>query len=210
VPCFSTVEFSLKKSGWSYEQISKYEAYVQRRMLIKRTGRSAFSDSQKNKVYSAEHAFEAKFQSTVRKFKQFSDYNEAEKYLKKVLASKTWQKLTDRTNITLIEKRDMGNRSRTAGVAYYNKIQLCPRYGMNEYVLLHELAHCAGHMHHDVSFRKTLLKLVSRFIGIEAAAMLKAEFKSKNLKMARKSTVLTPEQWIASVEKIKIMKKTVD
>jgi hypothetical protein len=67
---------------------------------------------------------------------------------------------------------------------------------MNQYVLLHEMAHCAGNMHHDTQFRIDLLKLVSRFIGKEQAEYLKSCFKEKKLKIKINTNVMNPDAWM--------------
>jgi len=77
---------------------------------------------------------------------------------------------------------------------------------MNEYVLLHELAHSSGNMHHDISFRKDLLRLVSRFIGRDAAKILKEEFKNAGLKMSRKASILDPVEWNRRQERLVILR----
>jgi hypothetical protein len=58
------------------------------------------------------------------------------------------------------------------------------------------MAHCAGNMHHDTQFRIDLLKLVSRFIGKEQAAHLKACFKEKKLKLTINKNVMNPDAWM--------------
>lgn len=191
----ASVVLSLRQEGWETELIMKYLSYLDTRKRINDHGRSAFRDSEQSKVYSAEYQFIGKLRRAGKTNMKFEDYAEAEKYMKRILSSKTWEKLSKRKNVKLIEKRDMGGRSRTAGMSWGSTIQLCPRTGLNQYVLLHELAHSAGHMHHDVSFRQCLIKLVSRFMGAEAGQMLKDSFKEKGLKMYRHSTVMTPQQW---------------
>ena len=51
-------------------------------------------------------------------------------------------------------------------------------------------------MHHDVRFRITLLKLVSRFMSSENAAYLKACFKEKKLKLTINKNVMNPDAWM--------------
>ena len=199
--CYSAITretvTELRSEGWNDEIIMKYDRYVISRNQIKKTGRSAFRDSEQSKIYSAESLFIRKLRNAGKTNVKFESYADAEKYMKRILSSKTWEKLSKRKNVKLIEKRDMGGRSRTAGMSWGGTIQLCPRTGLNQYVLIHELAHSAGHMHHDVSFRQCLIKLVSRFMGAEAGQLLKDSFKEKGLKMYRHSTVMSPQQWKA-------------
>ena len=86
--------------------------------------------------------------------------------------------------------------NRTAGRAWRNNIDLNVKVGMNQYVLLHEMAHCAGNMHHDTQFRIDLLKLVSRFIGKEQAEYIKACFKEKKLKLKINTNIMKPDAWM--------------
>lgn len=179
-------------SRWTVDAVLAYDKYITKKNRVKRTGRTAYRDSTKTKVYRAEWAFQSKVP-----IKKFSTLKDAQKYLAKVLKSKCWAGLTANTQITLRAKKDMGGRSRTAGTASTSGvITLCPTYGFDEYTLLHELAHMAGHMHHDVAFRQTVLKLVSRFMGRESAKVLKAEFREKGLKLSISTKVKTPEQWL--------------
>ena len=191
-----------RDAGLSINDASAYADYVVKRVKIQKTGRAGFKDGSQSKVYNAEHEFIRQYEAAGFSVKQFADYSEAAQYIHKVLKSKTWSKLSDRTSIRLIEKKDMGSKSASAGMSWGDKIQLCPYYGMNEYVLLHELAHSAGHMHHDVSFRQCLVKLVSRFMGREAAGRLKTEFKKAGLKMSRKKAIMSPEQWLVARDRM--------
>jgi len=93
--------------------------------------------------------------------------------------------------------------SRIAGRAWGHHIELNTTrglddlpIGLNQYVLLHELAHSVGNMHHDTEFRIDLLKLVSRFIGKEQATYLKKCFKEKKLKLSISKNVLNPDAWM--------------
>lgn len=194
--CSSTAR-ELINQGWDREVASKYSDYLSKKQYQVRTGRTAYSDSTRSKTYKAEWDFERNNKDLI---KRFATEREAQQAFKNVLKSKLWSQLTDRTNIKLVV-RNMG--SRTAGRAYYGQIELCASKGMTMYTLLHELAHAAGHMHHDVSFRTTLVKLVSRFMGTEAAKQLKKTFRAHKLKMTVSSKILEPNEWLANYEKMK-------
>jgi hypothetical protein len=197
------VENLYNTKGWSYVEIAKYDQYLNRQAKIKRRGgRSAYKDSEKSKVYSAERNFLYAYEKIGGTVKKFANYKEAERYMKQVMSSVAWKKLTTNRHIDLIEKRDMGGRTATSGLAWGHQIQLCPRTGLNQYVLLHEMAHCAGHMHHDLSFRVALVKLVSRFMSAKAGVGLKKSFRLNGLRMHRKTTVMTPEKWLTSYRKM--------
>jgi predicted metal-dependent hydrolase len=191
-------------AGLGPELSNKYAEYVAKRDRKIRTGRVAKKDASKTRVYNAEWKFEKKFPG-----KTLADVNEARKFAEKVVKSKTWTKITDSRIVPVIEmKKDMGNHSATAGVAYgYGLIKLCPRHGLDTYVILHELAHSAGYMHHDLPFRKALLTLVSRFMGREAAKYLKECFKEQGLKMiVKKTKLMSPLEWLEKYNKMEAMR----
>ena len=89
-------------------------------------------------------------------------------------------------------------RGATAGQATgYGHMRLaetnCP------YTIIHEFAHLCGNMHHDIGFRRDVIKLSSRFLGTEFAKMLKGQFKKAKLKVTVSQHIMTPEKWIESV-----------
>ena len=192
--------FNMANRLFGLDMATKYSVYVQKKLRAKRYVRTASKDSTKNKVYQSEWDFQKQVE-----IKKFADYDEARKYMKNILKSKTWKSVvTNRghSDPFLIEKKKVSNE-RTAGMSWGYKIQLSSQSGLDQYTLLHELAHSAGYMHHDVSFRQCLLKLVSRFMGREAAKILKTEFKKRGLKMTLKTKIMTPEQWYDSYIKMK-------
>ena len=188
--------------GWTEEEVKKYDEYLVRFNRVKRRGRSAYKDSEKTKVYPAENKFLCDYTKVGGVNKNFKDYDEALRAMNNILVSKTWSKFSKNRRIELVQKRDMGMRSRTAGLATWGQITLCPTSGFNMYVLLHELAHVAGHMHHDLSFRQTLVKLVSRFMSAKAGDILKKTFRSSGLRMHRKTTTMTAQQWVRTYRRM--------
>jgi len=182
---------NLQSLNWDNSDIMSYLAYLNKKQTLIETGRKhgKYSrDSDRSKVYKSEF----KYERTYGTGKQFKNLAEAQKYCDHVLASKTWQKMSNNTHIALSTM--YGNR--TAGRAWRNNIDLNVNGGMNQYVLLHEMAHCAGNMHHDTQFRIDLLKLVSRFIGKEQAEYLKACFKEKKLKLKINTNIMKPDAWM--------------
>jgi hypothetical protein len=69
---------------------------------------------------------------------------------------------------------------------------------MHKYILLHELAHCLGHMHHGRSFRQCVLELVGTFMGTAEKKLLKAQFKKHKLACGEAKKPMAFEQWNAS------------
>lgn len=199
-----SVVVDLKEKGWHGEHIMKFLDYVNKKETLIETGRKNGKhsrDSAKSKVYSAEF----KYERTYGYGKKFKNLEEAQKYCDKVLASKTWKKISTAgvKNIALAEM----SGSRTMGRAWSHNIDLNRKSGLNQYVLLHEMAHSAGNMHHDVRFRINLLKLVSRFIGSEQAAYLKACFKEKKLKVTESSNIKSPEVWKKGYDRLAAARK---
>jgi hypothetical protein len=96
--------------------------------------------------------------------------------------------------------------ARVAGQASYFGVALRPNHGTNKYVIIHELAHTAGNMHHDVGFRQTLVKLVSRFLGVQMAKDLKKEFRSRKLKMSVSQNIMSPLKWLESYQRMENMR----
>tara|TARA_R110002072_G_scaffold90341_3_gene202074 strand:- start:1566 stop:2207 length:642 start_codon:yes stop_codon:yes gene_type:complete len=203
-PHQKSVVVDLKEKGWHGEHIMKFLDYVNKKETLIETGRKNGKhsrDSAKSKVYSAEF----KYERTYGYGKKFKNLKEAQKYCDKVLASKTWKKISTAgvKNIALAEM----SGSRTMGRAWSHNIDLNRKSGLNQYVLLHEMAHSAGNMHHDVRFRINLLKLVSRFIGSEQAAYLKACFKEKKLKVTESSNIKSPEVWKKGYDRLAAARK---
>lgn len=203
-PHQKSVVVDLKEKGWHGEHIMKFLDYVNKKETLIETGRKNGKhsrDSAKSKVYSAEFKYERNYGYG----KKFKNLEEAQKYCDKVLASKTWKKISTAgvKNIALAEM----SGSRTMGRAWSHNIDLNRKSGLNQYVLLHEMAHSAGNMHHDVRFRINLLKLVSRFIGSEQAAYLKACFKEKKLKVTESSNIKSPEVWKKGYDRLAAARK---
>ena len=188
--------------GWDNSTIQKYLDYRMKRTMAVRRGRTAFKDSMQSRVYEAESQYSYHMGYGVK----FKTIEECEKYVNQVTKSKLWAELcsdmlVDRSVITV---GSMGSR-RWAGMAYGSHINLSVS-GYNQYTILHELAHCCGNMHHDISFRRDLLKLVSRFLGRENAKCLKNAFKTHGLKLTMKRTVKEPLEWFATYNKMAEMR----
>jgi len=189
--------------GIDYDLIQKYVDYGRKKLRVKRTGRTngARRDTQKNKTYRAEYNFERR---NYTKIKPFGDIKAAQKRANQITKSKTWKKLVDENRLATygvnVEYKSV--KGRLVGYAWANNVVLTNN-GLDEYTLLHEMAHCAGHMHHDVSFRQTLVKLVSRFMGRDLAKDLKAEFKKAKLPMNLNAKIQSFDQWYKGYERMR-------
>jgi hypothetical protein len=189
-----------KSLGMDAEEIFKYETYWLKKLRPHRTGKVASIDSEKQRVYNAEWAFQKKVD-----IKQFKDIREAEKRMKQITSSKLWSDLNGRA--TSLEHT--GRMKRYAGMAYWTgKIKLA-NSGLDEYTLLHELAHQTPNaMHHGVQFRINLVRLVSRFMGTHAAKELKTSFKKKKLKMSMPQP-RSPESWYKSYKRMEKLRERI-
>jgi hypothetical protein len=183
-----------KDLGMHPEAIEKYaKYYMNKQRTAKNGGRSktGYRDSDKTKVYRSEWAFQSKVN-----IRQFDNLTEAEKRFNQIKKSKLWGDIGK--SCYLVDNRRMGRA--TAGRAHIGgKIEL-GKTGMDEYTLIHEMAHqTRNSMHHGVQFRIHLLKLVSRFMGREAASILKAEFKERKLKLSMPKP-RSPASWFKSYQ----------
>lgn len=188
-----------KALGWDNSTIQKYLNYRMDRTRKVTRGRTAYKDSMQSRVYEAE----AQYTYNMGNGKKFKTIEECEKYVKQVTKSKLWADLCGGDS-KVITVGTMGSR-RWAGMAYGSHINLSIG-GYNQYTILHELAHCCGNMHHDISFRRDLLKLVSRFLGRENAACLKKAFKTHGLKLSMKSSVKEPLEWFETYNRMAEMR----
>ena len=194
---------ALQANSWDNDDIMTYLSYLNKKKTLIKTGRKhgKYSrDSDRSKVYNAEFKYERTYGLGL----QFANIAMAQKYCDKILASATWKKMSKgRVSENLAITLGTMRGSRIAGRAWGHHIELNTTrglddlpIGLNQYVLLHELAHSVGNMHHDTEFRIDLLKLVSRFIGKEQATYLKKCFKEKKLKLSISKNVLNPDAWM--------------
>ena len=185
----------------------KYSNYFHKKSRAIRTGRLQASgvDSGRNKVYQSEFATQRLYPDSSVNLTE----KECQKYFNRIVKSKTYQNLCGNSGQSNPTLRFMkaSNNPRLAGFAGYNGvIALRPNCGTNKYTVLHELAHTAGNMHHDVSFRVTLVKLVSRFLGTDMAKELKKQFRKNKLKMSVGQTIKSPLQWLDSYKRMEAMR----
>ena len=197
-------QMALPKMG--HDLAMKYADYFAKKQKAIKTGRlqNSYVDSGRNKVYKSEWATEAKFPEVKKSMTE----KEITKFFKRVVKSKTYQALSEKgnSNPSLEFMKTVNYNARIAGQATYGKVRLQPSCGMNKWVVLHELAHTAGHMHHDVPFRQALVKLISRFLGTEVAKELKRQFRQRKVKMNVSQTIKSPEKWLEDYNKMAAMR----
>ena len=187
----------------------EYQEYLVEHKRKQNRGAAGRRDSEKGKTYQAEFAFQKRY-----KVRKFTTIEEAQKRAKQIYKTKKWQKvwkLESRTDRDLIKQPAVVLKQRntgrgTAGWTDGWAVILDSKAGLDEYTLLHELAHCLGHMHHGRSFRRALVELVGAFIGTDAKKILKEEFAKRKLKCGAARKPLTYTQWKAArkrMEKIR-------
>ena len=187
----------------------QYNEYLRKHRYKQNKGGGGRVDSEKSKTYQAEWAFQKRV-----KVKQFKNLKEAQKRAKQIYATKKWQKvwkLESRTDRDLMKQPAIVLKERntgrgTAGWTDGWSVILDSKAGLDEYTLLHELAHCLGHMHHGRSFRRALLELVGAFIGSDAKKILKEEFTKRKLKYGKARQPLTFAQWNAARKKMEMIR----
>ena len=169
-------------------------------------------DSQRQKVYDAEHALRDKL-----KLRKFKDLKDAQEYVNRILSSSWYAKMFPggRKNVTLRYSRG----SSWATATSFGVINM-PKTGWywagNNFVVLHELAHtltpaaveanmCAGSpkcgMHsepwyhiktpaaHGPEFTRIYLDLIRRWMGKDAYEAMKTQYRTRRVKVAIRSKV---------------------
>jgi hypothetical protein len=198
----------------AHEYANKYADYWTKKTKTIKSGKANFKDSGRQKTYNAEfralRVYKDKYPNDAR-FK-FLDWKGSQKLFKKIAKSATYKKLCENevgstkksTNCSLVKKKFRGA---TAGRAtWYGAMELqennCP------YTIVHEFAHLCGNMHHDIGFRRDVIKLSSMFLGKEFGNILKKSFKDAKLKITTGSHIMSPEQWIASVMRMEKIRES--
>ena len=213
----STDAYQAASKIMSHDYANKYANYWSKKNKTIKSGKANFKDSGKQKTYDAEFKaivewkHKSKENMLSDKFKTLN-WKETVKYCKKIAKSKTYKKLCENTIGSSVGKLNVSIekaafRGATAGQAtWYGAIRLkennCP------YTIIHEFAHLCGNMHHDIGFRRDVIKLASVFIGKDFGNQLKKEFKAAKLKITTGSHIMSPEQWIASVMRMENIRES--
>ena len=188
------MQTSMQTTGRRNRRLSK---------LAKQTSRMRNRQKTYNAEFAAIAEYRAKYPNDA-KFKRLN-WKQSERYFKKVAKSKTYKDLCAKTDASRMDDQKQPTlqlahfRGATAGQATsWGTMRLaetnCP------YTIIHEFAHLCGNMHHDIGFRRDVIKLSSRFFGTEFAKMLiKGQFKKSKLKFTVSQHIMTPEKWIDSV-----------
>ena len=169
----------------------KYRKYLGEFHQRQNRGAKYTRDTEKRKTYRAEWAYTRNMGGK----DTFASIEEAEKFAKRIYKSKTWNKIWEE-NFRSWQTENVGTRTpmivaaqrdskRLGGYTDGQRVTLY-KSGLCKYTLLHELAHCLGHMHHGRSFRKTVLALVGTFLGADHKKELKRCFKDARSQVWRR------------------------
>lgn len=153
--------------------------------------------SQRQRVYKAENSV---FTSRPQDYKTRRGM---EGRVNRILKSPTVAKLRHEFNLPSKGFVEVTLRRAHARSTSYGGHIAFSKTSMTEWVLLHELAHeiaPRGTGHHW-PFAYVYLKLVSRYLGAEAAAKLKAAFKAHGVRFKPKRK-LSPEQRAAAADRL--------
>ena len=210
----STDAYQAASNIMAHEYANKYADYWTKKTKTIKSGKANFKDSGRQKTYNAEFAALREYKGMYPKDARFKflDWKGSQKLFKKIAKSATYKKLCENevgssltsTNCSLVKKKFRGA---TAGRAtWYGAMELqennCP------YTIVHEFAHLCGNMHHDIGFRRDVIKLSSMFLGKEFGMILKKCFKDAKLKITTGSHIMSPEQWIASVMRMEKIRES--
>jgi len=190
-----------------------YRVYLEKvyqKNILAQMGKTTFKDSRQSKTYEAE----AIFNHVHGRGKLFT-IDEAQSFVEKVFNSWIWQECQRKTSVSpkaprveFIPHFGKSVFDTTVAMAYFDKIVTTQR-GLNEYIMLHELAHCNGHRNHDVMFRITLVKFVSEFMSYELGKELERAFKQVGLTMrqAKEKDAKPFDKWYAGYLRAQVARK---
>lgn len=170
----------VEQYGVSYDVIDSYKKYLGRlhnKNFNAERGRAAFSDSTKQKTYDAENLLRA-MRGTMGPI----DQEKADRVARDIFESPEWQKYGNLNSASKVVPPITFRRMRMRGLAYYSRITINPDCGATMHTLLHELAHTAGHRHHDIGFRICLVAFMKRYDPAHGA-LLERIYKDRGLKM---------------------------
>ena len=170
-------------------------------------------DSEKAKVYLAEHHAENQFTSNYR----MHSIEDVQALVDRIQKSEVFAGHRPKIGSQYFNRpiKVIPTRSnRWAGEAFYyerelkiSTTELCG--AMMLYTVIHEMAHMAGNLHHGRTFRNCLLDLVKEFMSDEDHDILLAEFKKSKLQVGAAKKPKTYKQWKANrvrMEKVRAAK----
>ena len=157
-------------------------------------------DTEQTKVYNSEDATVKKLGKT----EKFESIEDAQKYINRITRSATWKKMTRRKHVYIYPKSRNGRGNLAQAFGPYIIVDTV--HGMTKFVILHELAHCAGAMHHGRTFRNNLLVLIGRFLGAEWKREMKAQYKKRKLRIGNAPKPMPKKLWEARTDRMAAMR----
>jgi len=160
-----------------------YELPVQRWQERRPDGERIWTDSQKNKLYTAERLFRGIYEGEIKKF---STQRVAQEYVDEFIASE-WvaQRFGKQESVQV----SLMSRTYCDSSQPQRKVRLSP-WGMNEVVALHELCHIlqphAVGTPHGRFFARNLLESVGYKLGSRAMGMLRDSYVTFRVKCTPK------------------------
>ena len=182
------------------DDVLAYKSYLRKHYDKNNRGAGGTRDSEMQKCYDAEHAFEYKLRRLEKNYNDYITIDEARAMIRKIVKSKTYFSMVN--NPKKVITAETKNYRRYGGKTNGSTIWFKPD-SIRPYTVLHELAHCMGHMHHGRSFRQCVVKLVSRFMGTEPAKLLKESFRAKKLSFGDARKPQTFDKWLESRNRMK-------
>lgn len=194
----------------------KYNEYLEKFEKSQNKGAGGTRDSERKKLYRSERMFIKVMDMMGKPIPKFADIEEARRFSYKVYDSELWRRLFEESSSkdigsafrkyepVLRENSRKGTRG-FSGRTNGHVITLNREIGMDAYTLLHELAHCLGHMHHGRSFRKVLVELVEEFLGYDYRTELEEQFKRLKLAFGEAKKPLSLKEWM---EKQRALRKS--
>lgn len=189
------------------ETFVAYANYLDKQILKGHKVNSVFvgRDAQRNKVYLAENEFRSQFyQKFPQYFKKFDDISQAQQMADDIVRSDWWKNRNYHSMYEGVKVRCMGENKTYLGTARFGRIELSVK-GMNNLILIHEICHCAGNMHHGIGFREAHINLLKALYGDGPANLLKESYKNHELKFKRNEIkIMDPEQWLKAYRRAQV------
>lgn len=155
-------------------------------------------DNQRSRVYDAEFKWGYGQE-------RFASLKECQAYADRVVASATWKKICKRFGYRFPRNKVRVEQGRAGSHAVaYSSLRLIsvPVAQMDKATMLHELAHiaCPSGVQHQWPFCRSLLELVSRFLGTEAKRELASAMRETGARYRLPPPPLSEERKAALAE----------
>ena len=136
-------------------------------------------DSQRSKVYAAEHSVSSKFRLTAWAGESYTDLVRVQGFVDAVTMSDLWKELRTQAGRWSHRVTVAAQRSGAGAMPERSTIYLSRDLRQEPMVVCHELAHLTttdAHAWHGPEFARIYLRLVAHFMGRVAYEALRSEF----------------------------------